>query len=386
MSAQRNAAAVVVAAAAVVVATAACGKGGGGYGVAAGADVHTQQGSSAVAGGDPGQPAAEPQPVTTTAADPNRPFGDDPVSWLDARFEVELPRSTAPQPVDPPWTLVTPTAPAAADGGAAPPEPQRVFTGPVVLVGRQKVFVSEAAVLHVQCTAEPAELCKPDALRASTGKQRLRLSADAVAADGTIAALQAALQAQGAAGKAVWVLADRRVDAQAVVQVLAAVERAGGRPLAGTATLAGHLAPVFPDPAGVSAPATATATVGESGGSGPVPTDLQGVSVQVRRTGVTLLFERPVPQPPATPELLGNVAEALSVWAERARAVAPSVTRARIQADADAPWEEVVRVADALRDACARAAKGTPCHDQRALFATIDLVVEAAAPATATAR
>ncbi len=367
----------------MVVAAAGCGKGGS-HGTNPSPDGNTQQGGG-MFGGNPNQPAGEAQVATTTVADPNRPFGDDPVSWLDARFEVELPRSTAPKPADLPWTVSTPSAATAPDAGSARPEPVRAFQAPVVLVGRRQVFVGDAPVLTVQCSGEPADLCKPDSLRAPTGKQRLRLPAEAVAGDGAITAIEAALTSRGAAGQSVWVLADRRVDAATVAQVLAAVARAGGKPIAGTATLAGRLAAVFPDPAAVSVPAAATEAVGESGGAGPVPTDLQAVAVRVRRTGVTLFFERPAPQPSITPEILGNVTEALSVWAERARAVAPAVTRAAVRADADAPWEEVVRVVDALRDTCARAAKGTPCHDQRALFGQVDLVIEASAAATPTA-
>jgi hypothetical protein len=77
-----------------------------------------------------------------------------------------------------------------------------------------------------------------------------------------------------------------------------------------------------------------------------------------------------------TPELLGSVAEALNMWAEKARHAAPRITLASVEVSADAPWEEVVRVVDALRDTCARAPKGTPCRDQRPLYETVMIAEE----------
>jgi len=43
-----------------------------------------------------------------------------------------------------------------------------------------------------------------------------------------------------------------------------------------------------------------------------------------------------------------------------------------------APFEEVVRAVDGLRDTCAAVAKGTPCHDRRGLYRPIELLLQAA--------
>lgn len=347
---------------------------------------HTQQGSPPLA--DPSTAAGPTDQATNelanaaTLTDPNRPFGHDGVAWLDSKFEVELPRSTAPVPAPLLWLEVTPTAaPVAADAQAAPrPEPVKQWTAAVVLLGRRQVFVGDVAVSTIACRADPADLCKAEALRGPTGKQVLELPAAALNGTGTVPALVTALAATASPSQPVWILADRRISTETVVQTIATLQKAGRQAIAGTATLDGQIARVFPDGTGAAAapagPAVAPIASGIAG-VGPLPTDLSGVVVHVSRQGVRLELQRPAPHPSATPELLGNVAEALAVWAERARSVVPLLTVATISASADAPWEEVVRAADALRDTCARANKGTPCHDQRAMFARIVLVIAA---------
>lgn len=361
----------------------ACGKGGpnaGGQGQQGQGQGQGQaqgqaqgQGQGQGQGQSPEQ-AAPPAAQTATVTDPNRPFGDDSVAWLDHQFELEMPRSTAPKPAELPWIDVTPAAAPQntdRDVRSARPEPVKQWQGPVVLAGRRQVFVGNTAVGPVQCSAASPDMCSEIGLRSSTGKQKLQLAGD------TAGKAAAELVKAGAAGKPVWLLCDRRLGAQAVLQLVAAIEQAGGQAVLGTATLAGEVARVLPQPGApqsLAAPPTAT-----EAGAGPVPADLAGVVVRVTGIGVHLELERPPPHPPATPELLGNVAEALSVWAERTRTAAPGLNRAQIVAAADAPWEEVVRVADALRDTCARTAKGTPCHDQRPLYGQIDLSIDASA-------
>ncbi len=335
-----------------------------------------QQGSSATTSAGPAE--SVPPPGAATLTDPNRPFGHDPVAWLDSKYQLELPRSTAPDPAPLPWMAITPTAPPApvADVHNAPPEPVHQWTQPVVLIGRQALVVAappaaDQEIAKVACQADPATLCQAEGLRAPTGKQVLTLDAAAVAP------LQGALVGQ--TGKRVWLLADRRLNTAAVVQAMQAIRQAGAEPILGVATLAGVIAQLMPtgalaDP--VDRKPQPPPEPGQSGSVGPVPADLTAVEVHVARTGVHLVFKRSPPNEAVTPELLGNVAEALAVWAERARSSAPALDSATVLASPDAPWEEVARAIDALRDTCARANKGTPCHDKRPLFGHIALALD----------
>jgi len=307
---------------------------------------------------------------------PDRPFGADPVGWLDSRFEAELPRATVPDAAPLPWREVTPTR-AVGDAVTAPAEPEWIDAA--VVIGRRAAFVAGREVSQLRCRADSPDLCAKEALRAPTGKQRLEFaSADA------LAPLTKAVEAAGWRGRPVWILADRRIDTGAVLAVQSAVRDAGAIAQLGVATLDGRIARLLPaTEVSVTPPAAATAAAsGEA--VGPVPADLQAVTVAVSRRGVHLELRGAAAT--TTPELLGGVVEALSVWAERARAAAPHLHTAVVQASADAPWEETARAIDALRDTCARAAKGTPCHDRRALFGAIELAVAPAAPATPTSR
>lgn len=336
-----------------------------------------QQGASANTMAGPG--SSVPPPGAATMTDPNRPFGQDPVAWLDAKYQLELPRSTVPDAAPLPWQSVTPTAPAAnADTHNGPPEPAQAWTQGAVVLGRQAAFVADQKVANLRCVADPMALCAADGLRAPTGKQVLDFAPTDLGRDGSVLAVTAAAAAQKWTGQPVWLLADRRINAAAVLQTMETLRKSGAQPQLGVATLAGQIALLLPSglmPDPVDRKPPAVPEPGQSGGVGPVPADLTAVVVHVARTGVHLEFVRTAPNPPVTPELLGNVAEALAVWAERARSAAPALTTASVQAAPDAPWEEVVRAIDALRDTCARANKGTPCHDKRPLFAHIELAI-----------
>ncbi|MBI5611381.1 MAG: hypothetical protein HY902_21090 [Deltaproteobacteria bacterium] len=352
-----------------------------------------QGGAAGQGGGQGGQAApGAPQglPHGATQLSHDAPFGDDPVSWLDLKYKLELPRSTQTQAIALPWQDVTPAAApgSAADAGAKPAAAQAVehrWTEPVLLLGRGEVATGEGVIGKLRCQAEPHDLCTEAGLRAPTGRQRLDFDPAEADANGLPAWLVKAVAGQDWKGKPVLLLADRRVAAQAVLQAQTVLLAAGAEPRLTVATLAGALAyalPPQPHPPTLLAFAPTTAVSEVDAAPDRVPRDLTAVVVEVSTTGMHLILLRPEPHPPITPELLGDVVQALNVWAERARTTAPELKMATIRAAADAPWEEVARAIDGLRDTCARAAKGTPCHDHRPLFAWISLHVQPApAPA-----
>jgi hypothetical protein len=323
-----------------------------------------------------------PSGATATAEPP--PFGSDAVSWLGGEWMVEPPRSTSVDALPLPWRVVTPTA--------AQPAPPPQWTGPVVLVGRQKVYVQGEAVATVRCRAEVADLCTPEGLRDRTGRQVLDVDPASLDGDGQVRGLAAAVAARGWSGQHVILLADRRVAIGAVMQVRDTLTRGGALPHLAVAQLTGQLALLLPPQAAtavsVAADVTAVVTSGDTPAVGPLPLDVQGFVVRVLRHGVHLQLQRAGGAPAATPELLGNLVETLNVWAERTRLVAPRLTEAQVACHPEAPLEEVVRVVDAVRDTCARASKGEPCHDRRVLFSSVQLSLQTepvAAPAAPTA-
>lgn len=318
-----------------------------------------------------------PQGATETAQTP--PFGSDPISWLGGEWMVEPPRSTSAEALPLPWQVVTPTA--------AQPAPPPQWTGAVVLIGRQKVFANGEAIANVRCRADVAELCNPEGLRDRTGRQVLDLDPASLDSDGQLRGLATTVATRGWRGRAVAILADRRVAIGAVLQVRDTLTRAGAQPQLAVAQLSGNLALLLPTQAASAVPpaaaVTAVAAAADASPAGPLPLDVQAFVVRVLRHGVHLQLQRANDAPAATPELLGNLVETLNVWAERTRLVAPRLTEAQVACHPEAPLEEVVRVIDAVRDTCARASKGEPCHDRRELFRSVQLSIEAAAVAPA---
>ena len=296
--------------------------------------------------------------------------------WLEAQG-VQLPRSTATQTVSVVWEEVRP--PAAADAASAPS--QHRWLQPALLIGTSQLFAGSEPIGAVACAADLPEQCTAQALTAPTAKQLLHAASGDLDEEGRWKAVFAAAQARGWAGKTVWLLADRRIATSAILAAERALRQAGAIPQLAVATLDGQLAALLPAGAGAVAPvelsfASTAAQAPAELPPGAAPTDLVAVRVQVRRQGIHLLLTRPQPAAAVTPELLGSVAETLCVWAERARTAAPQVNLATVQASADAPWEEVVRVVDALRDTCARSAKGTPCHDRRPLYQAVVIAID----------
>lgn len=323
-------------------------------------------GPAPVAGQPQSKPGSPPPPPALTS---------DPVVWLEEQG-AQLARSTALQAAPLPWREVTPTQ------GDAMAAPVRQWLQPALVIGQRQLFAGGEVLGPVACAAELPEQCSPAAMAAPTAKQLLHVPAGDLDPQGRWLTVLSAAQAKGWAGKSVWLLADRRIAAGAVLAAERALRQAGAVPQLGVATLDGHLAALIPargQPAAaveLSFPASQAQVPAAELPLGAAPTDLVAIRVQVRRGGVHLILSRPAPAAAVTPELLGSVAEALNMWAEKARRAAPQITLASVEVSADAPWEEVVRVVDALRDTCARAPKGTPCRDQRPLYETVMIAEE----------
>lgn len=332
----------------------------------------------------------ELEPARTTAGDLVA------TAWQEAKAEPAAglpPKSTgdgktAPTQPNPAAGKPGPDGKPADQGTPTPPPPPktpRTWLVPAVLVGRTHLFAAGKPIAAVACKADPQTLCDAAGLRGPTGKQALDLDPTA------LAALTTAAQANGWSGKEVLVLMDRRVAWSAIEAVQTTLRAAGAQPVLTAATYAGQLARILP-PAGTVAtpepansPGTPPSQVGGESTNQPdaVPDDVQGVTVGVTAHGITLLLTRKQGEP-VQPELLGNVLESLAAWAERLHTAAPSVSEVTISIEPAAPVEEVVRAIDALRDTCARVAKGTPCHDRRVLYPRLLLVrAGTAAPATA---
>lgn len=348
------------------------------------------------------------------------------VTSLDAEYQIELARSTGGESVTLPWHEATATAVAAPRkpgdedrlGGApregvqntgkpdqpgaphssddknaaakngddknspvqvgGPPakrEP-RQWLATTVLVGRTNVYLDGKAIGPVRCHAD-AGLCDATALRASTGKQAFDFDPAQMNGDQykPLADAAAALR-----GKSVWLLVDRRISFSAVEAARRTLAANGAIPVLAVASYSGELVRLLPDavlpPVGPAVGATTTADESKAS-AGEAPDDLTAVLVHVTEHGLSLELQRKGGEP-MTPELLGNVLETLSAWALKLRGAMPTVATATVAIEALAPFEEVVRAVDGLRDTCAAVAKGTPCHDRRGLYRPIELLLQAA--------
>lgn len=354
--------AALVASAALLSSAAACNRGPEGQ--------NAREPGGAPAGGQQALPDSVGAPSAVPA------LASDPVIWLE-EIGVQLPRSTATHTAAQAWEEL----PAAKVPDAGNLAPQHRWLEPAILIGTSQLYAGSDRLGPVACAADLPEQCTAQALSAPTAKQLLHAAAADVDEGGRWKQVLDAAQARGWAGKTVWLLADRRIAASAVLAAERALRHAGATPQLGVATLDGQLAVLLPATTGPGSPAElsfapSSAQAPAELPPGAAPTDLVAVRVQVRRQGVHLMLTRPQPAATVTPELLGSVVETLCVWAERARVAAPHVRLATVQASADAPWEEVVRVVDALRDTCGRAAKGTPCHDRRPLYEAVVIAID----------
>lgn len=328
--------------------------------------------SQQAGGGERNAPGVQGDKGQATAAAPAQSSTPtvEIVTELDTEYAAEVSRSTSGDFVATPWSKsVRPWT----------------WSQPMVIIGRSMVFAAGKPVAKVLCSAEQPALCEPAALRGPTGKQALELDPAQLDASQQLVPLAAAVAENAWKDKEVLVTADRRVAWAALDRVMTTLSAAGARPVLVAATYAGQLARVMPAPGTVAtAPAVARLVPAESAAPGethPVPDDLAGVTVGVTAHGMSLTLLRKAGEP-RQPELLGNVLEALAAWAERLRAAAPSLVTATVSIEPQAPVEEVVRAIDALRDTCARAAKGTPCLDRRVVYPHIELISSGVAPAT----
>jgi len=307
---------------------------------------------------------------------------------IEERFQTQLTRTTAGEPVSQPWLLpaaATPTAAAGPEagknapqdgprGGGTPggqPAPLAPLTwrSPAVILGRTDLYVDGASIAKLECVGEP-DRCKPEALTGRTGDVVLRLPATAVSADGLVAALTS--RAGGWKGQTVAVLPDRRVAWQSVAQVIKTLEAAGAKPVLAGASYEGGLVAVLPRSTSAAPPVKAPAPEPAGGtdtAQDPIPSDLTRMVVEVRKPGVSMLMYRAGAAEPSHPTIMGNISESLVNYAERARAAAPSAA-AFVLVEEDVPCEEVVRVLDGLGDTCARGPKGVPCADRTLLYPT----------------
>jgi len=350
-------------------------------------------------GGGPSQAQADSGSGGKAGSSPPHAPPIEAVTSLDLEYELELPRSTSGEALPLPWQEPTPTvapaaaapstpAPPPAAQNVATPRPPRTWLRPAVIAGRRQILVGGKVVGQVSCRAEDPNACAPGALRGPTGKLTLDLAPESLDAERRHGALLQAVA--GLRGQTVYLLADRRLAWSAVAVIESTLRAAGAEPVLVAASYAGGLVqlqpptPAVPVPVAANLPAPASPSGGESSPAGGVPDDLSGVVVGVTAHGVSLLLERKGAEA-QQPELMGNVLESLSAWAERLRAAAPAVDRVQVRIEPDAPYEEVVRAVDALRDTCARVAKGTPCHERRTLYPRIELIVASAVVAPAEA-
>lgn len=284
-----------------------------------------------------------------------------------------------------------PGADEATEAKPAPTEPERfTFSKPTVLIGRAKLFVGGEAVADVRCHAGP-EPCEDGAREGPTNKFELDFAADALDGSGAEASVKALAAKLGKVSGEVRVLADRRISYTAVRQVLATVTAAGGAPVVVVSSYGSEPVLLWPEgtahafkaPPNPPAPAEAAADGDAPAPAQPagstLPATLKGVQVHVGRGGVSLALtdaDGAITRPP----LFGNVLETLAAWALRIRRGFPDVKDAKVEVVANAPFEEVSRVLDGLRDSCAAQPKGTPCHEPKRYFERVSIEVLGAEP------
>ena len=296
---------------------------------------------------------------------------------LGLQLQIDLPRSAATDVVAPTWQNPKPGVQAS-----------RVWNEPTVIVGRRQVFVGDQPIASVTCTASDPTLCDQTGLTGPSGKQRLDLEKVTLDANHQLAALQPALAAKGWAGKPVYLLVDRRMTYHAVEVVARTLIAAGSEPILMAATDKGDLVRALPsartklEPFPLRPGAPCDATGQDTNGDGSVPDDLSGVVVHVTAGGIGLELLRKGKDSVGR-ELIGHVGAALGEWARRIRSAAPQLDHVTVLIDPVAPWEEAVRVVDALRDTCAVLDAMTECHARQALFPHVELVLDPhPAPAT----
>ncbi len=332
-----------------------------------------------VAGCKHGTEQQHPRPQPPKSAEAQgalRPAPTERVSELEEDMQVQPPRTTSDARLPLPWDQVTPTV--AAD--AAPTAPKRVWNAPAVLIGRKQVWLREKAIAPVHCVSKQPQDCTPEALQQPSAIATFGFLAEELA-DGKLTALTAA--AAELKDKDVPVIADRRVNWQAVDAVMTTLRAAGARPVFAAGSHNGELVNALG--AGTALPEAPTliaarkaAEPGESV-PGSLPSDATSVTVLVTANGVSVEIARATGEP-AYPEVLGNLVESLIALCERLRLALPQITSITIRADGAATVEQVVQAIDGVRDTCGKTARGQQCTGRTQLFATISLESAGATP------
>lgn len=327
------------------------------------------------------RPGSQPQPNDAAkAARPTEPFRPAPteqVSELEETLQVQPARTTSNASVPLPWNTPTPTT--SADARTV--QPARVWSAPAILIGRTQVWLGDKALIPIHCVSKRPEDCAPEALKQPSAIATFGFLAAEIS-EGKVPALAAAIA--DLKDKDVPVIADRRVNWQAVDAVMTSLRAAGARPLLTAGSHEGNLVDILG--VGTALPEAPTlvaarraADPGESAPGG-LPTDATSITVFVTATGVSVEVARAAGEP-AYPEVMGNLVESLIALSERVRLAAPQIQSITIRADGDATFEQVVQVVDGVRDTCGKTARGQHCAVRTALFTTIKLESNVPAPA-----
>jgi biopolymer transport protein ExbD len=313
-----------------------------------------------------------PKPLATPGL--NVPKPTERVAALEEDMQVQPARSTSDAGLPLPWLEPTPVVGADVQQGV------RTWPRLAVLIGRKQVWIGDKAIAPTHCQSKEKGNCTDDAIKAGSTVALFGFQADQLS-DGKLTALS------GPAGawkdQQVQVIADRRVNWQAVETVMATLRAAGAKPVLSAGSHEGDLVDALG--VGTALPEAPTLIAArrasEPGESVPggLPSDATALTIFVTAGGVSVEVGRESGEP-ANPEILGNMVESLIALAQRVRQAAPKVTSVTIRIDPDVPMEQVIQVIDGVRDDCGRTSRGQKCTSRTQLFAVISLEMTGGAP------
>ena len=307
-------------------------------------------------------------------AGPTVPKPTERVAALEEDMQVQPARSTSDAGLPLPW--LDPTRAVGADVQAG----VRTWPRLAVLIGRKQVWVGDKPIAPTHCQSKEAGNCTDDAVKAGSTVALFGFEPGQLS-EGKLTALVAPANAWK--DQQVQVIADRRVNWQAVETVMATLRAAGAKPVLAVGSHEGDLVDALG--VGTALPEAPTlvaarraAEPGESVPGG-LPSDATALTILVTAGGVSVEVGRASGEP-ANPEILGNMVESLIALAQRVRQAAPKVTSVTIRIDPDVPMEQVIQVIDGVRDDCGRTSRGQKCTSRNQLFAVISLEMAGAAP------
>jgi biopolymer transport protein ExbD len=280
-------------------------------------------------------------------------------TYLEDRYNVELPTSTSVRLVDGLANDAPKTWPAA------------------LLIGRTALYVGSRRVLDLSCSVD-GRPCPAPGARRPVGQQQITIGFDDLEppargqhiATATVAALHQTGKAWS--GRQVLVLCDRRIAWLTIYQVMETLRGAGAQPELAAISDAGEVvwlakSAVLDDN---------KAYQGRPGGHAKdevIPDDLQAVNVLLGRAGTSLQLvgaEKGV----QTHALTGRRGKALTNWSRRILASQPGVRGISLLIDEQVAFDEVVSAVDAVRDDHGGQTRGGVRSDEGLrLFAMIDL-------------